>query len=45
MWAVELKETSKVIGCVSYLPTECSNLKSEEDQCEVGYWIARIRLK
>lgn len=29
MWAVELKETSE------------SNLDIEEDQCEVGYWIAK----
>jgi len=41
MWAVELKENSEVIGCVGYLPAEYSNLDIEEDQCEVGYWIAR----
>lgn len=41
MWAVELKETSEVIGCVGYLPASASNLEIEEDQCEVGYWIAR----
>jgi len=38
MWAVELKETSEAIGCIGYLPAECSNLDIEEDQCEVGYW-------
>lgn len=41
MWAVELKETSEVIGCVGYLPAAFSNLDIEEDQCEVGYWIAK----
>lgn len=41
MWAVELKETSEAIGCVGYLPANYSNLNIEEDQCEVGYWIAR----
>ena len=41
MWAVELKETSEVIGCVGYLPAALSNLDIEEDQCEVGYWIAK----
>lgn len=41
MWAVELKETSEVIGCVGYLPASCSNLDIGDDQCEVGYWIAR----
>jgi len=41
MWAVVLKETSEVIGCVGYLPAEYSNLEIDADQCEVGYWIAR----
>ena len=41
MWAVELKETSEAIGCVGYLPATKSNLKIPDDQCEVGYWIAR----
>lgn len=41
MWAVELKETGEVIGCVGYLPASLSNLKIGDDQCEVGYWIAR----
>ena len=40
-WAVELKETGEVIGCVGYLPASMSNLKIGDDQCEVGYWIAR----
>ena len=41
MWAVELKESGEAIGCVGYLPAACSNLEIDEDQCEVGYWIAR----
>ena len=41
MWAVELKETSEPIGCVGYLPASASNLEIEEDQAEVGYWIAK----
>ncbi len=41
MWAVELKETSEPIGCVGYLPSSHSNLSIDDDQCEVGYWIAR----
>ena len=41
MWAVELKETSEAIGCVGYLPAAASNLDIDEDQCEVGYWIAK----
>ncbi|MCQ2119824.1 MAG: GNAT family N-acetyltransferase [Bacteroidales bacterium] len=41
MWAVELKGTSEAIGCVGYLPASFSNLDIAEDQCEVGYWIAK----
>ena len=41
MWAVELKETGEAIGCVGYLTASSSNLEIGEDQCEVGYWIAR----
>ena len=41
MWAVEWKESGEPIGCVGYLPASASNLKIAEDQCEVGYWIAR----
>lgn len=41
MWAVEWKETGEAIGCVGYLPASKSNLQIAEDQCEVGYWIAR----
>ena len=39
-WAIVFKETSEVIGCVGYLPASASNLKIEENQCEVGYWVA-----
>ena len=41
MWAVEWRETGEPIGCVGYLPASASNLKIEEDQAEVGYWIAK----
>ena len=40
-WAIELKGTGEVIGCVGYLPPSDSNLSIAEDQAEVGYWIAR----
>ena len=40
-WAVVWKETDEVIGCIGYLPASSSNLKIADDQCEVGYWIAR----
>ena len=41
MWAVEMKETSEVIGSIGYLPSSASNLDIEEGQCEIGYWIAK----
>lgn len=41
MWAVEWKETGEPIGSVGYLPASHSNLEIPDDQCEVGYWIAR----
>lgn len=41
MWAVVLKETAEVIGCVGYLPAAHSNLAIGDEQCEVGYWIAK----
>ena len=41
MWAIELKLTGEAIGCVGYLPSSSSNLKIAEDECEVGYWVAR----
>lgn len=41
MWAVVLKETEEPIGCVGYLGAEVSNLQIAQDECEVGYWIAR----
>ena len=41
MWAVAWKATGEAIGCVGYLPATSSNLEIADDQCEVGYWIAR----
>ena len=41
MWAVELKGISEVIGSIGYLPATASNLDIEDDQCEIGYWIAK----
>lgn len=41
MWAVELRESGEAIGCVGYLTAENSNLDIPDDQCEVGYWIAK----
>ena len=41
MWAVELKTTGEVIGCVGYLPSDACNLEIGENEAEVGYWIGK----
>lgn len=41
MWAVIWKETGEAIGCVGYLTASSSNLQIADNECEVGYWIAR----
>ena len=41
MWAVVWRETDEPIGCVGYLSAQAANLKIAENECEVGYWIAR----
>lgn len=41
MWAVVLKETNEIIGCVGYLTSENSNVTIDSNSAEVGYWIAK----
>lgn len=40
-WAVELKETCEIIGCIGYLLPEESNIGIGENDAEVGYWVAK----
>lgn len=40
-WAIELKETFEIIGCIGVLRAGVSNLKIAENECEVGYWVAK----
>ena len=40
-WAIEWKRNGEVIGCIGYLPAAHSNLLIADNQCEVGYWVAR----
>lgn len=40
-WAIELKETSEIIGCIGFLRASVSNLKIAENECEIGYWVAK----
>ena len=41
MWAIELKETKKPIGCMGYFIYGESNIDIGEKDAEVGYWVAR----
>jgi len=40
-WAVMLKETEKLVGCIGYLPARSANLTIADNEGEVGYWIGR----
>lgn len=41
MWAIVLKETDEVIGCMGYFIHGESNINIGENDVEAGYWIAR----
>lgn len=40
-WAMELKETREVIGCIGYYIFGESNINIGENDAEVGYWVAK----
>jgi len=40
-WAIELKETGEVIGCIGYFVHGESNIDIGENDAEAGYWVAR----
>ena len=40
-WALELKETGHVIGCMGYYTHTESNIEIGEQDVEVGYWIGK----
>ena len=41
VYAIELKENKKVIGCIGYLNKDNSHLKNlKENEIEIGYWIS-----
>lgn len=40
-WAVFLKETNEVIGCMGYYLHGVSNIEIGENDAEVGYWIGK----
>lgn len=41
IWAIELKETGEPIGCMGYYRYGESNIDIQENDAEVGYWVAR----
>ena len=40
-WALEMKESGEVIGCMGYYAYGESNIDIGEEDVEVGYWIAK----
>lgn len=40
-WAMELKETGEAIGCIGFYPCGLSNIEIGENDCEIGYWVAK----
>ncbi|MBR5174656.1 MAG: GNAT family N-acetyltransferase [Bacteroidales bacterium] len=40
-WAIVLKETGEVIGCIGYFTSGESNIGIGENDVEAGYWVAR----
>ena len=40
-WAIELKATNEVIGCIGYYVCGESNISIGENDVEAGYWVAR----
>lgn len=39
VWAIELKKSGQLIGCIGYLNKSSGHMKMEEPDIEVGYWI------
>ena len=40
-WAIELKDSGEVIGCIGYYTHETSNIGIGEEDAEIGYWIGK----
>ena len=39
-WAIVLKETGEIIGCIGYMIKGESNIDIAENEAEAGYWVA-----
>ncbi|MBQ0121614.1 MAG: GNAT family N-acetyltransferase [Bacteroidales bacterium] len=40
-WAIVLKETGEAIGAMGYFTHDTSNIPIGQNDCEMGYWVAR----
>lgn len=40
-WAIVLKETGEAIGAMGYFAHDASNIPIGQNDCEMGYWVAR----
>lgn len=40
-WAIVCKETKLIVGCIGYFTHVTSNIPIGENDCEVGYWVAK----
>ena len=40
-WAIELKDSHEVIGCIGYYTQLTSNIGIGEEDAEIGYWIGK----
>ena len=40
-WAIVLKETGEAIGAMGYFTHDTSNIPIGQNDCEIGYWVAR----
>lgn len=38
-FAISLRDTGEVIGCIGLVPSGCENQPVQQDEREVGYWI------
>ena len=40
-WAMHLKATGEIIGCMGYMVKGESNVEIAQDEAEAGYWVAK----
>lgn len=40
-WAITLRKTGEVIGCIGYYTHETSNIEIGDHDAEIGYWVGK----